>query len=269
MLPITLYIVEDELLISASLKSQLDGNGYLILGEATRGEICLTDLEKLKNKGCEPDIVLMDIHIRGPLDGIETAKRITEQYDCGIIFITGQSSKEVYNRSFSLKPFGYLLKPIDLEQTKMTIEIAAYQRKLEIENKKYQEKLVSLLEERTKEKDEVLGMYQTLLENSLMGLTIMQNERFVFVNQQAQKIFGYTREEFLAFNLDQIVELVHPDDRTKVISLSEDRLKGDELPQGTRIRVKRKDGTYTQVISHVKLISYRDMPALHQAFIEF
>lgn len=256
--PITLYIVEDELLISASLKSQLDGNGYLILGEATRGEICLKDLEMLKSKGCEPDIVLMDIHIRGPLDGIETAKRVTELYDCGIIFITGQSSKEVYNRSFSLKPFGYLLKPIDLEQTKMTIEIAAYQRKLEIENKKYQEKLVSLLEERTREKDEVLGMYQTLLENSLMGLTIMQNERFVFVNQQAQKIFGYSREEFLSFDLNQIVDLVHPEDRTNVVTMS----------QGTRIRVKRKDGTYAQVISHVKLISYRDMPALHQAFIE-
>jgi PAS domain S-box-containing protein len=101
-------------------------------------------------------------------------------------------------------------------------------------------------------------MYQTLLENSLMGLTIMQNERFVFVNQQAQKIFGYSREEFLSFDLNQIVDLVHPEDRTNVVTMS----------QGTRIRVKRKDGTYAQVISHVKLISYRDMPALHQAFIE-
>lgn len=267
--PITLYIVEDELLISASLKSQLDGNGYQILGEATRGEVCLKELEILKKKGNEPDIVLMDIHIRGPLDGIETAKRITENYDCGIIFITGQSSKEVYNRSFSLKPFGYLLKPIDLEQTKMTIEIASYQRKLEIENRKYQEKLVSLLEERTKEKDEVLGMYQTLLENSLMGLTIMQNERFVFVNHQAQNIFGYTREELLSLNFEEIVDLIHPDDQAKVITLSQSRLTADEPPQGTRIRVKRKDGSFTQVITHVKLISYHDMPALHQAFIEF
>ena len=71
--PITLYIVEDELLISASLKSQLDGNGYLILGEATRGEICLKDLEMLKSKGCEPDIVLMDIQMP-VLDGIAALK---------------------------------------------------------------------------------------------------------------------------------------------------------------------------------------------------
>ena len=166
MRPVTLYIVEDELLITMSLKNQLQAAGYQILGMATKCDACLSDLEQLRSQGQEPEIVLMDINIRGHVDGIETARRITEQFDCGIIFITGQSSKEVYERSFSIKPFGYLLKPIDLEQTRMIIEIGAYQRQLELENKSYQKKLMQMLEERTREKEEVAIMFETVIGNS-------------------------------------------------------------------------------------------------------
>ncbi len=121
MKPISLYIVEDELIISASLKSQLQNFGYEILGSSTRGESCLEEIEKLSSQGREPEIILMDIHLRGELDGIDTAEKINEKYNCGIVFLTGQSSKEVYERSFKIKPFGYLIKPIDIEQTKLTI----------------------------------------------------------------------------------------------------------------------------------------------------
>ena len=144
--PISIYIVEDELLISASLKSQLQQFGYDIFGSSIRGESCLDDIAELSKQGREPEIVLMDIHLRGELDGIDTAKKIIEKFNCAIIFLTGQSSKEIYERSFKIKPFGYLLKPIDMDQTKMTIEIASYQRNLEVQNKLYQKDLEALLE---------------------------------------------------------------------------------------------------------------------------
>ena len=123
--PISIFIVEDELLISANLRSQLQSFGYEVLGSSTKGEQCIQDIERLSKEGKEPEIVLMDIHLRGEMDGIETARRLVEKFNCAIIFLTGQSSKEIYERSFKIKHFGYLLKPIDMEQTKMTIEIAA------------------------------------------------------------------------------------------------------------------------------------------------
>ena len=104
--PISIYIVEDELLISASLKSQLQQFGYDIFGSSIRGESCLDDIAELSKQGREPEIVLMDIHLRGELDGIDTAKKIIEKFNCAIIFLTGQSSKEIYERSFKIKPFG-------------------------------------------------------------------------------------------------------------------------------------------------------------------
>jgi len=172
---ISIFIVEDELLISASLKSQLQSFGYVVLGSSTRGEQCIEEIERLSKEGKEPEIVLMDIHLRGEIDGIETARSLVEKFNCAIIFLTGQSSKEIYERSFKIKPFGYLLKPIDMEQTKMTIEIAAYQRNLEIENRVYQQQLEILLEQRKRENDEITALYHTITNNSLVGMTITQD----------------------------------------------------------------------------------------------
>ncbi len=148
---VTIYIVEDELLIAACLRDQLEETGFQIFGISTRGEKSIEEIKKLRNEGREPEIVLMDINLRGQMDGIETARQITELFDCAIIFLTGQSSREVYERSFDIKPFSCVLKPYDQEQMIMAIEIAAYQRKLEIENKEIKEKLASILNEHKSE----------------------------------------------------------------------------------------------------------------------
>jgi PAS domain S-box-containing protein len=254
------------LLISASLKSQLQHFGYDIHGSSTRGESCLEDITQLSAVGKEPEIVLMDIHLRGDMDGIETAKLIHEKFNCGIIFLTGQSSKEIYERSFKIKPFGYLLKPIDMEQTKMTIEIAAYQRNLELENKVYQKDLERMLEKRTQENTELMAMYQSIIDNSLIGLTIMQDEKFVFANNRTAEIFGYSLEEFKTLSIHQIMRLLHPDDQAKAISFSQARLNGEHVEPQTQLRVYRRDGSLRYLETFVKTIQFKGQPALHQSF---
>jgi len=268
MTPISIYIVEDELLISASLKSQLQQFGYEISGSSIRGEACLEEIAELSRHGREPAIVLMDIHLRGEIDGIETAKLINERFNCAIIFLTGQSSKEIYERSFKIKPFGYLLKPFDMEQTKMTIEIASYQRNLEIENTLYQKNLEALLEKRSQENKEQMAMYQTIIENSLMGLTIMQDDRFVFANNRTAEIFGYPLEEFLSFTGADIINLFHPEDRSKLSAISQARLNGNELPQSTRLRILTSEMQQKHVEIHVKTVLFKGKPALHQTFLD-
>lgn len=266
--PISIYIVEDELLISASLKSQLQQFGYEISGSSIRGESCLEEIAELSRQGKEPEIVLMDIHLRGEMDGIETAKLINDKFNCAIIFLSGQSSKEIYDRSFKIKPFGYLLKPIDMEQTKMTIEIASYQRNLEIENTLYQKDLEALLEKRSQENKELMAMYQTIVDNSLMGLTIMQDEKFVFVNKRTAEIFGYPFEEFLYFTSSDILNLLHPEDQIKVSALSQSRLNGEEFPHNMRIRIFNHDKQLKHIETHFKVVQFKGKPALHQTFLD-
>ena len=265
--PISIYIVEDELLISASLKSQLKQFGYNISGSSIRGESCLEEIAELSKQGNEPEIVLMDIHLRGELDGIDTAKKIIERFNCAIIFLTGQSSKEIYERSFKIKPFGYLLKPIDMEQTKMTIEIASYQRNLEIQNKLYQKDLEALLEKRSQENREMIAMYQAIVDNSLMGLTILQENRFVYVNARAMEIFDYPREEFLSFSIEDIVDLIHPEDHEKGLGFLQPGLNGGEGIRH-RFRIFTGNKQIKRVESSYRTIMFNGKPAIHQAFLD-
>ncbi|MEI7980662.1 MAG: response regulator [Bacteroidota bacterium] len=267
MKPISVYIVEDELLISASLKSQLQSFGYEILGSSSQGETCLEEITELSRTGKEPEIILMDIHLRGEQnDGIEVAKKINEKFNCAIIFLTGQSSKEVYDRSFKIKPFGYLLKPIDMEQTKMTIEIAAYQRNLEIENRLYQKDLEALLEKRSRENLELMSMYQTIVNNSLIGLTIMQDEKFVFANYRAAEIFGCQLDEFLTFSKNDIIQFIHPEDQSKALSAYSVQFYG--VGQSFLVRIITRSGTLKKMEAYIKTVEFKGIPALHQTFME-
>ncbi|MEI6433238.1 MAG: response regulator [Bacteroidota bacterium] len=266
--PISIYIVEDELLIAASLKSQLQQFGYVISGSSIRGETCLEEIEKLSKLGKEPEIILMDIHLRGEMDGIETAQRINEKFNCAIIFLTGQSSKEIYKLSFRTKPFGYLLKPIEMEQMKMTIEIAAYQRNLEIENKLNQKGLETLLEKRSQENSDLMTLYQTIIDNSLMGLTIMQDERFVFSNNRTAEIFGYPLDEFQTFTIREIVGMVHNDDREKVFALFREGLDGTEPPCHHQIRIITRTGQLKYLDTYISPVQFKGKPALHQTFLD-
>lgn len=266
--PTTIYIVEDEMLIAACLMDQLKESDFGVLGHSTRGEMGIEEIRRLKEEGNEPDIVLMDINLRGSMDGIEAARLITEQFNCGIIFLTGQSSREVYERSFFIKPFGYVLKPYDIEQMMMTIEIAAYQRRLETENKEIREKLETLLLEKTKENVEVLELYNTVTENSLIGILVYQDGKGIFTNDAMAEILGYTKEEIYSFTADKLNKLLHPDDQKRLQDIARRRLEGENIKQHTVFRIIRKNGEMRWMKTFVKRIQYLGKPALHQSYLD-
>ncbi len=265
---ISIYIVEDELLITASLKAQLQNFGYEILGSSTRGESSLEEIEQLSKQGQEPEIVLMDIHLRGEIDGIETAKRIHEKYNCGIIFLTGQSSKEVYERSFKIKPFGYLLKPIDMEQTKMTIEIAAYQRNLELKNIEYQKNLESLLNLKTKEKNEIQQMYQTILDHSFIGTMILSEEAVIYANQRAATILEINHEKLIKSTPKEVYLVFHEEDREKIASISNIFLTNVIKSQTVQFQARTDQTVVKQLEIQIDKVTYIEKPALSVSFFD-
>jgi CheY-like chemotaxis protein len=225
-------------------------------------------LEKLSRQGKEPEIILMDIHLRGELDGIDTAGKITERFNCAIIFLTGQSSKEVYERSFRIKPFGYLLKPIDIEQMKMTIEIAAYQRNLEIVNKIYQHELEKLLEKRSQENIELMRMCESIINNSLMGLIIFQDDNQVFANSRTADIFGFPLDRFQQFSASEIMNLFHGDDHGKLQELMNDTIQNNGIPRNLLLRINYPGGVCKYVDIHSGTIQFKGKPAVYQTFLD-
>ncbi len=100
-------IVEDEALIALDLKSRLQCANYSVVGVADNMEDALGLVD---NK--TPDIVLMDIRIRGQHDGIETAGLIRARYDIPVVFVTAYADRETLERAKLAEPFGYIMKPI-------------------------------------------------------------------------------------------------------------------------------------------------------------
>ncbi|MCJ7532424.1 MAG: response regulator [Anaerolineales bacterium] len=131
--PISILIVEDELLLAEVIRAQLSKCGYEIIGIETTGESTLRRMAKLAVSGQSPDIVLTNIKLSGKIDGIQTAEEINKHYGSAVIFLTGFYDPEMFERSIATKPYAYLLKPFDVQQAEATIRIAIYQRQLELD----------------------------------------------------------------------------------------------------------------------------------------
>ena len=151
---IKLYIVEDEIIIANDLKNRLTGFGYEVQGIDGKGEKAIEAIDSLAIDGKQPDIIIMDITLAGKLDGIETAKILIDKYQCGIIFLTSMDKSETFNKTFSIKPYAYVFKPVDIDQLKMAIEISNYQRNLENSQKKAIADLKNEIEQRKKAEKE-------------------------------------------------------------------------------------------------------------------
>jgi two-component system, response regulator PdtaR len=106
---IRILIVEDEAIIAQFLKMELEGEGYEVCCFVASAEEAI-----LESRHKKPDLVLMDIHLAGELDGVEAAKRITKEKNIPIIFMTGYSEKDLFDRVQELNPAGYLPKPIEI-----------------------------------------------------------------------------------------------------------------------------------------------------------
>jgi PAS domain S-box-containing protein len=112
-------------------------------------------------------------------------------------------------------------------------------------------------EEKLKESEE---KYRTLVEGSLAGTYIFQDGKFKFVSGQILSIFGFTPQEVL--NTRKILEIVHPEDRKKVIKLFTSNLRGDISKSGFQFRIIKKNGEIAWVEVLNNLINYEGKPAL-------
>ena len=101
-------IVEDEVIITKNLEENLVELGFEIAGVFMSGEEALKQFQKFK-----PDVVLMDILLKGNIDGFEAAEQIMAEYNIPVIFITGNSDEDTIERMRQFENCEYLLKPIE------------------------------------------------------------------------------------------------------------------------------------------------------------
>lgn len=123
-----ILVVEDEAIVAESIASKLGKIGYQVAGPVSTGEDAVRVAGEVR-----PDVILMDIHLAGTIDGIEAAGEITDRYHIPVIFLTAYADEKTLERAKEVKPFGYIIKPFRERDLDATIRMAQERSKLEAE----------------------------------------------------------------------------------------------------------------------------------------
>ena len=121
-----IFIVEDELIVSLDLQQRVRDLGYEVIGSSDNGDAAINAVLETK-----PDLILMDINIKGKIDGIETSRLINQKYNVPIIYLTAYSDKATLERAKITTPYGYLIKPIEERDLHISIEISLTKFRME------------------------------------------------------------------------------------------------------------------------------------------
>jgi PAS domain S-box-containing protein len=116
-----ILVVEDEPIVAKDIQVSLQRLGYRVPAMAASGEDAIR-----KTRESHPDLILMDIVLKGTMDGVETAKRIREQYDVPVIYLTAYADDHTLERAKTTSPAGYMLKPYQPNELRTTIELALH-----------------------------------------------------------------------------------------------------------------------------------------------
>jgi len=122
-----ILIVEDERLIALDIKRRLQQLGYEVVAIAHHAEAALAAIAENR-----PDLILMDIHLQGEVDGIAVAAQILPQYSIPVIFVTAHADEATLRQAKATQPFGYLVKPVETHDLNTAIEIALTRHQAEL-----------------------------------------------------------------------------------------------------------------------------------------
>ncbi len=125
-----ILIVEDESITILHIKKVLEGFGYEVAGIASSGDDAILQALELR-----PDLVLMDIVLRGRVDGVEAAEKIQTILNIPVIYLTAHTDEGTLKRAKETEPFGYVVKPLREHDLYIAIEFALYRSKAELERK--------------------------------------------------------------------------------------------------------------------------------------
>jgi PAS domain S-box-containing protein len=121
-----ILVVEDEWLVSQGIKESLQDLGYEVTGTVASGEEAL---ELAADR--RPDLVLMDILLRGDMDGIDAAELLRQRFQVPVVFLTAYADPQTLGRAKVTEPYGYLLKPFEVRELHSAVEIALYKSQAE------------------------------------------------------------------------------------------------------------------------------------------
>ncbi len=224
----TIVVVEDERIVAFDLKNRLEALGYQVDALASSGEQAQQRVELFR-----PDLVLMDIHLEGEMDGIETAQRIHQRFRTPVVFLTAYAEEETLQRAQATLPFGYLVKPFKSQELHATIQMALARRAAELAVERSETRLRLALDAAE------LGVWEW---DAATGQITTGGHSDTILGS-AQEPLGDTWEAFL--------QRVHPAERDAVEAVLREAL-ADRFPRNLAFRYLKGNGDVGWIETHVK-----------------
>ncbi len=182
-----ILVVEDERITAEDIKSGLEDAGYNVAALVSSGKDAIIKAGELK-----PDLVLMDIKLKGKMDGIEAAEKIKLLYDIPVIYLTAYSDEYTVQRAKITEPSGYILKqetgllkkPFEESELHTAIEITLYRHKME------------------KDHDILLNAMLKYINDAV--ITTNFEGRIKLMNSAAEKLTGWKLDESIGLELKEV-----------------------------------------------------------------
>ncbi len=227
-----IMVVEDEVLVCKDISARLRQMGYEVACAVGKGADAISmALETL------PDLIMMDIHLRDDIDGIEAAETIHRRIDVPIIFCTAYSNDETLQRAKITAPYGYILKPFDNRELEINIEIALYKHRTE----------------RTLQETE--GRLNTTLSNISEGVIGTDRSGRVYVmNPVAESLTRTHSADVRGMSIRQLLELRDFESRGQGIDLKSVVLREGRSLRDVRQHLVSRDGSEIPVEVNAKPI---------------
>ena len=146
-----ILIVEDELLVATDIEESLESLGYSVHGTVDTGLKAIEEVEKKL-----PDLVLMDINLKGDMSGIEAARIITQKHDVPIIYLTANADITTVNKAKVALPYGYIIKPFTDKDLQTNIEIAIFKFGNDLKLKMESEQFNTFFDLKDHEKNQII-----------------------------------------------------------------------------------------------------------------
>ncbi len=184
-------VCEDERIVAREIQDRLIKLGYTVTAIVSSGEQAIQKAAELA-----PDLVLMDIRIKGDMDGIETTREIQNAFDIPVIYLTAYADENTLERAKITEPFGYILKPFKEKELHATIEIALSKHRMERKLKEREQWLTTVLK----------SIGDAVISSDING-------KVTFMNFVAEALTGWKQEEVLGRDATEIFTIVNEQTR--------------------------------------------------------
>lgn len=182
-----ILVVEDEAIVAKAITSQLRQLGYVVADTASSGVAAIAKFTET-----QPDLVLMDIVLKGDMDGVDTAAQICKQRDVPIVYLTAYADDNTLQRAKVTNPFGYIVKPFTSNDLRVAIEIALFRHQVAQELQENRDQLATLLR----------SMSDAVVATDSQG-------QITFMNPAAETLTGWQQDEAIGKPVTQVIQLIN------------------------------------------------------------